>query len=59
MNEMYTSQNRPTTRAADWLPRWRWTVVEIERMAAAGYFREDDRIELVGGEIVPMSPKGL
>jgi Uma2 family endonuclease len=59
MNEMFTSKNRPTTRAADGLPRWRWTVAEIERMAAAGYFRQDDRIELVGGEIVPMSPKGL
>ena len=31
---------------------------EIERLAAGGYFREDDRFELVGGEIVPMSPKG-
>jgi len=27
-------------------------------MAAAGYFRDEDRFELVGGEIVPMSPKG-
>jgi len=27
-------------------------------MAAAGYFHEDERIELVGGEIVPMSPTG-
>lgn len=27
-------------------------------MAAAGYFHEDERIELLGGEIVPMSPKG-
>ena len=28
---------RPTTRAADGLPRWSWTVAEIERMAAGGY----------------------
>ena len=48
---------RPTTRAAEGLPRWRWTVSEIERMAADGYFHEDDRFELVGGDIVPMSPK--
>jgi Uma2 family endonuclease len=33
-------------------------VAEIERMAAGGYFRDEDRFELVGGEIVPMSPKG-
>jgi Uma2 family endonuclease len=49
---------RPTTQAADGLPRWSWTVAEIERMAAGGYFRDQDRFELVGGEIVPMSPKG-
>jgi Uma2 family endonuclease len=33
-------------------------VSEIERLAVGGYFRDDDRFELVGGEIVPMSPKG-
>jgi Uma2 family endonuclease len=48
---------RPTTQAAEGLPRWRWTTSEIERMAADGYFHEDDRFELVGGDIVPMSPK--
>jgi Uma2 family endonuclease len=49
---------RLPTRAAEALPRWRWSVAEIERMAVDGYFRDDDRFELVGGEIVPMSPKG-
>src|SRR5271154_3465913 len=49
---------RPTTRAAEGLPRWSWSVSEIERLAAGGFFRDDDRFELVGGEIVPMSPKG-
>jgi Uma2 family endonuclease len=28
-------------------------------MAEDGYFRDDERFELVGGEIVPMSPKGV
>jgi Uma2 family endonuclease len=58
MNRNVAQIPRPTTRAADGLPRWSWTVAEIERMAAGGYFRDDDRFELVGGEIVPMSPKG-
>jgi Uma2 family endonuclease len=49
---------RPTTRAAEGLPRWRWTVAEIEKMSADGYFHDDDRFELVGGEIVPMAAKG-
>jgi Uma2 family endonuclease len=61
MNRIFTPPpyQRPTTRAADGLSRWRWTVAEIEKMAEDGYFREDERFELVGGEIVPMSPKGI
>ena len=47
-----------TTTAAEGLPRRRFTVAELERMAAAGILDEDERIELIGGEIVPMSPKG-
>jgi Uma2 family endonuclease len=43
---------RPTTQAAEGLPRWRWTVAELERLDAAGFFTEYDRIELLGGEIV-------
>jgi Uma2 family endonuclease len=58
MNEAFVAPRRPATQAADGLPRWRWTVDEIERMAAEGYFQENDRFELLGGEIVPMSPKG-
>jgi len=47
-----------TTTAAEGLPRRRFTVAELERMVAAGILDEDERIELIGGEIVPMSPKG-
>ena len=50
MNEILTpTRERATTRAADGLPRWRWTAAEIEQMAAAGYFHEHDRFELLGG----------
>jgi len=56
MNELFRpAQQRPTTQEAEGLPRWRWTVAEIEQLTAAGYFHEDDRFELLGGEIVPMS----
>lgn len=44
--------------AAEGLPRRRWTVAELEAMAAAGIIEEDERFELIGGEVVPMSPKG-
>src|SRR5438105_1396412 len=49
---------RPTTTAAEGLPRRRFTAVEVEQMTAAGILHEHERIELIGGEIVPMSPKG-
>jgi Uma2 family endonuclease len=49
---------RPTTQVADGVPRLRWTVAEFERLAELGFFTEDDRIELIGGELVPMAPKG-
>lgn len=47
-----------TTTAAEGLPRRRFTVAELEHMVAAGILHEDERIELIGGELVPMSPKG-
>lgn len=47
-----------TTNEAEGLPRRRFTVAELERMVEAGLLQEDERIELIGGEIVPMSPKG-
>jgi Uma2 family endonuclease len=46
------------TSAAEGLPRRRFTVAEVEAMVAAGVMGEDERIELIGGELVPMSPKG-
>jgi Uma2 family endonuclease len=46
------------TRAAEGLDRRRFTVAEIEAMVAAGLLDEDERVELIGGELVPMSPKG-
>jgi len=55
MNRMATP---PTTTAAEGLPRRCFTVAELERMVASGILHEDERIELIGGEIVPMSPKG-
>jgi hypothetical protein len=47
------------TSAAEGLPRRRFTVAEVEAMVAAGVMEEDERVELIGRELVPMSPKGL
>lgn len=46
------------TQAAEGLPRRCWTVAEIEEMVRAGIIDEDEHFELIGGEVVPMSPKG-
>jgi Uma2 family endonuclease len=59
MNEQLRPRSLPaTTRAAEGLLRRRFTVAEIDSMVAAGIIAEDERIELIGGEVVPMSPKG-
>ena len=47
-----------TTTAAEGLPRRRFTVAEVEAMVAAGVMDENERVELIGGELVPMSPTG-
>ena len=57
MNEHATPKVRQLTQAAEGLPRWRWTLEEFERLGELGFLTEQDRVELVGGEIVPMSPK--
>lgn len=46
------------TRAAEGLERRRFTVADVEVMVAAGILGGDERVELIGGELVPMSPKG-
>jgi Uma2 family endonuclease len=59
MNEHWHQlKTRPTTQAAEGLPRLRWTLAEFERLGELGIFTEEDRIELIEGELVPMSPKG-
>jgi len=40
------------------IERYQFTVADYERMAAIGILSEDDRVELIAGEIVRMSPIG-
>lgn len=44
--------------AAEGMPRREWTVAEIEAAVDAGIIDGDERFEMIGGEVVPMSPKG-
>jgi Uma2 family endonuclease len=48
----------PVTLAAEGLPRRAFSVADVERMVEVGLLDPDERIELIGGELVPMSPKG-
>ena len=58
MNEHVTRPRRTPTQAAEGLPRWRWTLEEFERLVELGILTEDDRVELIGGELIPMAAKG-
>lgn len=40
------------------LPRWKFTTDQYEQMGVEGIFNEDDRVELLDGDIVQMSPIG-
>jgi len=40
------------------LPKYRFTVRDYHRMVDAGILDEDSRVELIEGEVVPMSPVG-
>jgi Uma2 family endonuclease len=58
MNDDIDPRFRATTQAAEGLPRWRWTVADLDRLTQFGVIGEDDRVELLGGELVPMASKG-
>ncbi len=40
-------------------PRWRLTTADYYRMGEAGILGEDDRVELIEGQLVAMSPIGV
>ncbi|MEP6671877.1 MAG: Uma2 family endonuclease [Chthoniobacter sp.] len=40
-------------------PTYRWTVEEYEELGRAGILGENDRVELLNGEIIVMSPIGF
>jgi Uma2 family endonuclease len=40
------------------LPRWRFTVHDYHRMGEAGILHEDDRVELIEGELVELAAIG-
>lgn len=50
-NEVLPSDQQPSLRLL--------TTTEYEQMIAAGIFNEDDRVELLEGVMVEMSPKGM
>jgi Uma2 family endonuclease len=55
---MLMPMNFMPARITRGLPRRKFTVAEIERMCRKGLIAETERFELIGGEIIPMPPKG-
>ncbi|MBX9829144.1 MAG: Uma2 family endonuclease [Xanthobacteraceae bacterium] len=51
--------NVAVTTAAEGFPRRAFTVEDISRMIEAGVIHEDEKFELVEGEIVMMAAKGI
>ena len=58
MNVHVTGPASPAPLSAEGLPRRSWTISDVDRMLDAGIIDRRERFELIGGEIVPMSPKG-
>ncbi len=44
--------------SAQELPRYRLTIEDFEKICKIGIFKEDDRIELVEGDLIKMAPIG-
>jgi Uma2 family endonuclease len=57
MHEILQRKILPTTQGAAGVPRLRWTLAEFERLTELGFFTDEDHIELIGGELVPLAPK--
>lgn len=60
MNERFVLSDpiaSTTTQAADGMPRRAWSVAATEAMVEAGIVPEHEHFELIGGEVVPMSPR--
>ena len=51
--------NIAATRAGDSFPRRAFTVGDIRRMIAAGVIREDEKFELIEGDLVMAAAKGF
>src|SRR5215831_1287485 len=51
--------NVAVTTAAEGFPRRVFTVEDVSRMIEAGIIREDEKFELIEGEIVMMAAKGI
>jgi Uma2 family endonuclease len=54
-----TNRHVGTMRRITAAPTYRWSVEEYQKLGEVGIFHEDDRVELLDGEIVDLGPIGL
>jgi Uma2 family endonuclease len=56
---MTTVTRTPPAPSVEPVERRRFTADEFDAMAAAGIFHQDDRVELIEGDVIDMSPIGV
>ncbi len=54
----HASPKLPAHPQPDWVPRRKLSAAEYQRMGEAGILRPEDRVELIEGELIAMSPQG-
>lgn len=59
MNQHLPRPPVATTQAAEGLPRWRWTVADLDRFTELGIIDPEVHVELIDGELVPMPSTGI
>ncbi len=53
----HSAAEPPAAALPDWVPRRGFDVFEFARLAEIGVIGSDDRVELIGGELIAMAPQ--
>lgn len=59
VSKPFREREVPRTNAGEGMLRRAWTVEQIFAMNRAGIIAENERFELIGGEVIPMNSKGI
>src|SRR5579859_1399214 len=57
-NSSESGHNGRSSAMVALMPRYRFSIEDYERMGTTGILGEDDRVELIQGDVIAMSPIG-